>query len=82
MDKIITKGLDEVLNKDEVKTCVEAFIKEDLNNTRFVLIIEIMNDSSCTYRRAGQVSGLELMGMVEMTNDIVTDLLENNDETT
>jgi len=79
MDKELSKGLSEVLDKSAIKNSIDLFIKEDLDKTRFLLLLEIRHDGCCYYRESGSVTGLELVGLPELVS-YITDLITEDRE--
>ena len=56
-------GVDAILNRDDIVNELGKFQENELEQTRFLLLIGIREDGSVFCRRVGFVSDLELDGL-------------------
>lgn len=76
MDKILTTGINEVFDKDSIKNAIEDFKNKDLDDTRFILLLEIRKDGALYFVNVGRVSGLELSGLPQAVDDICNQIVD------
>ncbi len=73
-------GIDEVTNKSDIATTIEAFLENELDNTRYVLLVGINKKGAVFTMSTGFVSPLELQGLKMSIEDIIDDVIDRLDD--
>ena len=78
------EGIDEVLNRDDLLNEIDSWKEDDLDSTRYLILIGIRKDGSAYYRATGYISPLELdaipIAIERVCSQIGEDIAEINEE--